>query len=125
MSILKPIAIIITLIFPFTVGFGQIQTIDSLKKILPSLHDSARVDCLNTISEKYIGLPIWFAPLPAKTEMDTAEIFIQQALEEAKKINYFYGIARANSLKAELAFEKYNNYPEAVKLSHFLFVDFS
>lgn len=91
--------------------------IDSLKKVLPSLKDSARVDCLNSLSEAYIGLPNWFSPTPTNTEFDNAEIFALQALEEAKKINYIYGMAKATSLKAELLFEKYNSYPEAEILS--------
>ena len=92
------------------------QNIDSLKKILPSLHDSARVDCLNELSEIYIGSPSWwFSPAQSKIKLDTGEIFALQALEEAKKINYTYGMAKATSLKAELAFEKYYDFSETEK----------
>ncbi len=114
---LKQIAIIITQILLCVVGFAQREKIDSLKKALPSLKDSTRIDCLNALSEAYIGLPDWFSSTPTKGQSDTAEIFNLQALEEAKKINYTYGMAKATSLKAELVFEKYNNYSEAEKLS--------
>jgi tetratricopeptide (TPR) repeat protein len=98
---------------PFT---GQ-KNIDSLKKILPSLHDSARIDCLNRLSEAYVGLPDWFNSPPTKVQFDTAEIFVSKALDEAQKINYTYGIAKALSLKAEIVFEGNSNYPEAEKIS--------
>ena len=110
MAISKPITLIVALAFLFTVCFGQGETIDSLKRLLPSLHDNARVDCLNNISEVYIGLPDWFAKLPGKLQMDTAQATAMEALEEAKRINYIYGIAKAISLMAELSFEKDNNY---------------
>ena len=37
-----------------TISFAQTEKIDSLKKVLPSLSDSARVNCLNELSEVYI-----------------------------------------------------------------------
>src|SRR5436190_6498202 len=39
-----------------TLCFTQRARLDSLKKVLPSLHDSARVDCLNELSGSYIEL---------------------------------------------------------------------
>ena len=117
MSAIKPIAITVIHFFLFMVCLGQRETIDSLRKLLPSLSDSARVDCLNNISEAYIGLPDWFNPAPGQFQMDTAEKVVINALYEATEINYVYGMARATSLKAELAFEKDNNYIEAERLS--------
>ena len=117
MSQAKQILICITQVL-CVACFAQTQTIDSLKNILPSLKDSVSVDCLNELSEAYLGLPDWFSDTPpSMPQFDTAEIFVLQALEKSKKIHYFYGMARAISMKAELAFEKYNNYPEAEKLS--------
>ncbi len=89
-----------------SIGLAQREKIDSLKKALPTLKDSARIDCLNALSEVYIN-----------TQIDTAEIFDLQALEEAKKINYIHGMAEAVSLKATVVFNKYNNYSEAVNLA--------
>src|SRR5438105_2727329 len=110
MSISKQIVILLSFFFcqnafsqpgKCNVPFCQQGNIDSLKKILPSLHDSARVDCLNALSEAYIGLPDWFNTTPSKTQFDTAEIFTMKALEEAKKINYTYDIAKALYMKAD------------------------
>src|SRR5206468_1402566 len=64
-----------------------------------------------------IGAPNWFGSRHNKTQLNNAEIFILQAFQEAKKINYVYGMAKAISLKADLAFEKYDNYFETEKLS--------
>jgi len=116
MSISRLVTVIITQIFLYTVCFGQGENIDSLKRLLPSLHNSARVDCLNALSELYIGLPSWFNPAPTRSNLDTAEIFNGQAGEEAKKSNYIFGMARASALKAEMAFEN-SNYPQAEILS--------
>src|SRR6266542_75487 len=38
----------------FKTVLAQTETLDSLKKALPSLHDSARVHCLNDLSNAYI-----------------------------------------------------------------------
>jgi tetratricopeptide (TPR) repeat protein len=119
--ILRMFLCLFLIISPLTIIAQTLQDsnakIDSLKKLLPSLYDSASVDCLNELSEAYLGLPSWFIDKRPMPKFDTAEIFASQALEKSKKIYYFYGMARAISLKAGLAFEKYNNDPEAEKLS--------
>ncbi len=58
--------------------------IDSLKKILPSLKDTARIDCLNALSQGYIGV-----------KTDSAKLYGLQALKEANNINYTYGQGKA------------------------------
>src|SRR6478672_3412735 len=84
-----------------TIPFSLRINIDSLKKILPSLQGGTRIDCLNALGEAYVGSqPDWFDRTPSKTEFDTAKSFTLKALEEAKKINYNYGIAKALSLRA-------------------------
>ena len=112
----KLFTILIIVLASFTSAFSQ--NTDSLKKALSSLKDNARVDCFNALSEVYMGSPNWFSQALSKTQLDTAEIFILKGLEEAKRINYPYGMAKAMSLKAELAFEKYNNYLETEKIAH-------
>lgn len=86
---------------------------------MPALKDSARVDCLNALSESYLGSLHWgsAAPFRSRIQIDTAEIFALQAIVEAEKINYIPGVAAAISLKAALAFTKYNNYSEAENLA--------
>jgi tetratricopeptide (TPR) repeat protein len=64
--------------------------IDSMIKVLPSLHDSARVDCLNAL----------FLPYKRTGKNDSAIFYTTQAYNEAKKINYIRGIAEALSNKA-------------------------
>jgi len=116
MSVSKLIAILIIQILLFTTSFAQREAIDSLKRKLPSLYSNARIDCLNALSEAYIGLPSWFEAPSPKSRLDTAAIFNREAGEEAKKSNYIYGLARASALKAELAFEN-GNYRETENLS--------
>ena len=77
--------IVIVLSFCFCqVGFAQREKIDSLKKILPSLHDSARVDCLNALASIYLNL-----------QTDSAEFYTDDAYTSAVRLNYTKGIANA------------------------------
>ena len=117
MAVSKAI-IFIALIFVSSACLGQRQAIDSLKKLLPSLHDSARVDCLNELSEQYIGLPGWLAGVfPGKPQLDSSEIFNSEAYEEANKINYLYGIGKSLAVKAAIAHEKYEDFTLEEKYS--------
>ncbi len=59
--------------------------INSLKKILPTLHDSAKVDCFNAISFQYIRL----------LKRDSAEYFEALAFKESKSLQYSCGIAQS------------------------------
>src|SRR4051812_20917711 len=102
MSICKQIAIFITQILLCVVCFAQREKIDSLKKILPSLHDSARVDCLNELSAAYIKsirdtLGYCYMPLVETHTLPefslAASQFATQAYKEAIKTNYIFGIA--------------------------------
>jgi signal transduction histidine kinase len=94
--------------------FAQNRTIDGLKKILSSLKDSARVDCLNELSEVYRSTDTVTYNI---NKIDSVEFFAQQAFSEARKINYIYGQAKAVFFKGIVAFEKYNNYQDAEKLA--------
>ncbi|CAN5421630.1 hypothetical protein BH20BAC1_BH20BAC1_07540 [soil metagenome] len=59
-----------------TICFAQREKIDSLKNILPLLKDSARINCLNKLSETYH----WF-------ETDSAAMYAKQALKEADALD--------------------------------------
>jgi len=59
--------------------------IDSLKKILPSLHDSARVDCLNELTRSCFEA--W--------QFDSAFSLAKQAYSEASEIHYIKGLGDA------------------------------
>ena len=117
MLVLKKFSIV-TLQFFFCIHcFAQREQMNSLRKLLPSLNDSARIDCLNKLGELFKGPPDCFGDTRSKAQVDTAESFALVAFEESKKINYLHGMAAATSLKADLAFEKYENYPETEKLA--------
>ena len=85
---------------------GPPLPIDSLKKVLPSLHNSRRVDCLNELSGSYFTINI-----------DTARSYATQAYNEAFKINYAHGIAESLSYKAEIE-DHFENRPAVEKFSH-------
>ncbi len=72
---------------------GDRLKIDSLKKILPSLTDTARIDGLNALSYFYI----------AAGQKDSAEHYATQANQEAKTESYIHGIAVSFSIKAHIA----------------------
>ncbi|MEJ7680844.1 MAG: tetratricopeptide repeat protein [Segetibacter sp.] len=80
-----------------TICFAQREKIDSLEKVLPSLRDSSRVDCLNELSEAYI----------LANRIDSAKYHVALAYEESKKINYGHGMAEAKSLEAETVGEDF------------------
>lgn len=64
--------------------------IDSLKKILPSLKDTARINCLNMLCEAYE----YFTPAGGVKEMtDNVSTYASQAENESMKIGYKKGQA--------------------------------
>jgi tetratricopeptide (TPR) repeat protein len=83
---------------------GQLKNIDSLKKTLPSLYDTARVDCLNEIV-------YYFFQISGK---DSIEHYLPLEYNEAKKLNYAHGIAVSFFQMADI-YSAHNNYTEAEK----------
>jgi tetratricopeptide (TPR) repeat protein len=77
--------------------------IDSLKKVLPSLRDSARIDCLNAIFRYWMF-------------NDSFKYYVAMAYEGAIKINYVPGIAEAVNDKAVTEMLS-GNYSNAEKLA--------
>ena len=67
--------------------------IDSIKRILPSLKDTAKIDCLNKLGYLYI----------AAEQKDSAEHYADLANQEAKTENYIHGIAISFAIKAHIA----------------------
>ena len=78
--------------------------IDSLKKLLSSLKDSARIDCLNSLGDVYI----------VYKENDTAQYYTALAYTESKKINYIHGMAEAKSIEAETG----ENFSKSIEMDH-------
>ncbi len=78
--------------------FAQREEIDSLKKILPALKDSSRIDCMNALSFQYIRLLI----------RDSSEYNQQKSYLESKNLNYIHGIAESVSNQSGI-FEYFDN----------------
>jgi len=87
------IALFILQILCCTICFAQREKIDSLRKVLTSLQDTAEIDCLNSLSYEYI----------IAEKKDSAEHYATLAYEEAKKIDYIHGIAFSFSLQSQIA----------------------
>jgi hypothetical protein len=103
--------ILIVFLFPLFVQaqfeIGRLPfSVDSLKKVLPLLNDSARVDCLNGLSEAHVYL-----------NNDTATYYAELAYQESMKINYVHGIAEALSWRVRILDARDTNYPLEEKLS--------
>jgi len=116
MAISKRIGILSVLIFYHAFCYAQGEKvnsskIDSLKKLLPSLHESARVDCLNELSESYMSQNRGYL---LSINKDSAKYYSELAYEAAERINYIHGMAEAKSLEAEMAGE---DFPKVEKLA--------
>jgi signal transduction histidine kinase len=110
------ITILLSVVFNPNV-FAQRERIDSLNKILPSLQDSSRVDCLNELSGIYLeNMPSERLENNLKI-IDTAAYYAELANREAEKINYIHGMAEGLSLKSKVVFNRYSNYAEAENLA--------
>jgi len=97
---------LLPLIFLCQTSLGQRVKIDSLKKLLPALQDTARVDCLNALSLAYSYLHI-----------DTARSYAQRAYSEASIINYLRGKATSLNNKARIAGHGLHDFPLQEKIS--------
>ena len=91
MTFSKQILLFITQVF-CVVCFAQTTTIDSLKKVLPSLQDSARIDCLNELGFEYSN-HYWSKSKFLKP--DTALIYTRKAQQESQIIHYTRGIGKS------------------------------
>ena len=83
--------------------FSQSQNhyTDSLTKLLPSLKDSNRVDCLNRLSVAYYINAL--NEIYDNVQTDTAIAFASKACNEALKIHYTKGVAEALQNLGEIA----------------------
>src|SRR5436190_20837876 len=107
------VLVVVFLFFLSHVVFAQRETIDSLKKALPSLYDSERIDCLNALSEIYLK---YYDALTAHFIPDTPKYYADVAYKESKRLNYVHGIAESISYKGEFEFS-HDHFPEAEKFS--------
>jgi len=83
---------ILLFLTPCYASLAQRVMIDSLKKTLPFLRDSARVDCLNVLSLAY-----------AYIHLDTAKLYLLKAYNEASSFHYLRGMAMSLNNEARIA----------------------
>ncbi len=81
-------------------SFAQKEQMDSLKNVLPALKDSARIDCLNALSNAYIWI-----------DADSARSLATQVLKEAETQHYIKGMANAYNNLAWMTRLLADNYP--------------
>ncbi|HZE84960.1 MAG TPA: histidine kinase [Puia sp.] len=86
---------------------GQGREIDSLKRVLPSLQDTARIDCLNSLAFQYISAE----------KKDSAEHYAAWAYPVSKKLNYIHGMAEYFFCKAEIVKHFEDDFPKAEALA--------
>jgi hypothetical protein len=84
---------------------AQGDQMDSLKKLLPTLRDSARLDCLH-------ALGVWCLC----KRIDSAAYYTNQLYDESKKLNNAHGLAVAYNQKAIIA-SRSNNLPLAEQMA--------
>src|SRR5450432_4872042 len=85
---------------------AQRSEIELLKKDLLFLHDSAQVDCLNTLSLAYTYL-----------DADTAKSYAAKAYNKASAINYLRGKAMSLNNDAHIAGVGFHDFPLQEKIS--------
>jgi sensor histidine kinase YesM len=86
--------------------YAQRTKIDSLKKSLPFLNDTSKVDCLNVLSLVYSYL-----------NTDTSKAYAEKAFANASAINYLKGKVAALNNEARIAGHGFHNYSIQQKIS--------
>jgi tetratricopeptide (TPR) repeat protein len=81
-----------------SICLAQRDKIDSLKKILPALKDTDRIDCMNELSAEYMRLLV----------RDSAEYFEAMASKESRELGYLHGVAAAITNQSGI-FEYFDN----------------
>ena len=105
------LTILFIFLFPIFVDAQNFQidkpalSIDSLEKVLPSLRDSARVDCLNELARSYLEV----------RQGDSAKSKMDLAYNEASAINYIKGMGDASLRQGTLCQWHHWNIHEAKK----------
>ena len=92
MQVLKKILLLFVSLSSYALCFAQTQTIDSLKKILPLLKGTARIDCLNELGSEFSDR---YCSKSKYQQTDTAYMYTLQAQNESQQLHYLKGIGRA------------------------------
>jgi hypothetical protein len=69
--------------------------IDSMRRMIPLLKDTARVNCLNALSDKWFSFYTSYNSADFRTRTDSIYKYASLAYKEATEINYKYGMANA------------------------------
>ena len=91
----------------YNLSFAQHREIDSLNKLLPTLHETARINCLNKLSEYYCN---YNKAIRYYARTDSAELCINKAYSEAEKINYKLGEGNAFLNLSKIYLRRWNYY---------------
>jgi hypothetical protein len=97
-------------------SFAQRENIDSLKKVLPALKDTARIDCLNELSVQYILAEVRMGHFCTPCR-DTLLYYNNLVYNESQKLHYLHGIAVSFQPKAALQNHFLGNFKEGEKLA--------
>jgi tetratricopeptide (TPR) repeat protein len=84
---------------------GQNPRVENLRKLIPLLKDSVRVDSMNEISAQYSNLSM----------KDSAEFYETAAYKESAELHYIHGTAASLSRKGDIAIRFYNNFVDGEK----------
>ena len=102
---MKAVHILMILILPAWL-MGQTVQIENLRKVLPKLKDSARIDSMNELSLQYINLEL----------KDSAEYYATTAYLESRALNYIHGEAVARARQGNIKTQFYADFAEAENL---------
>jgi tetratricopeptide (TPR) repeat protein len=81
---------------------AQSGAIDSLKRVLPGMKDTSRVNCLSYLAFRYMEM----------MEKDSGAYYAEKALQEARSLHYAHGIALALTAQASLSLKCGKSYIE-------------
>src|ERR1700759_3748943 len=102
---MKPGLIIFALLLPVCF-YGQTSDMDSLRSVLRHVRDTARIDCLNELSLRYID----------QSQFDSAIYYTRTAHNESKTLGYIHGIAASLAIQGMIKTHFYNDFVGAEKL---------
>jgi tetratricopeptide (TPR) repeat protein len=86
--------------------FSQTPHVDNLRKILPFLKDSVRIDSMNELSLRFIEQSV----------EDSAEYYANAAYNQSGALSYIHGLAVSISRRGMIKTHFHSNFAEAEKL---------
>src|ERR1700729_1088695 len=102
---MKAVHILLILLLPSWLS-GQTVQIENLRKAIPKLKDSARVDSMSELTLQYINLEL----------KDSAEYYATTAYLESRALNYIHGEAVSRSRQGNIKTQFYADFAEAENL---------